>query len=316
MEMSNKGRIIRSTGSWYQVELLDTGKRIDCRLVGKIRQDDLITTNPIAVGDIVELDMKEGEPIICKVEPRKNYIARQSPRKKHDIHLLASNIDQAIIISTIVYPDLKLGFIDRFILMTEPRDIPVYLVFNKADLYSEQDMEIYYAVKFIYERIGYTCLLVSAIDRTGLEELKTLLANKISLIAGQSGVGKSSLINAIESGLDLRTGEISDHSGKGQHTTTFAEMLPFSFGGAIIDTPGIKSLSFNNMEVLDVVHNYKEFFEISDGCKFSNCTHRNEPGCAVKQAIENGLISELRYSTYLQILDEIEDQNYWERHNM
>jgi ribosome biogenesis GTPase / thiamine phosphate phosphatase len=316
MEMSNKGRIIRSTGSWYQVELLDTGKQIDCRLVGKIRQDDLITTNPIAVGDIVELDMKDGEPIICKVEPRKNYIARQSPRKKHDIHLLASNIDQAIIISTIVQPDLKLGFIDRFILMTEPRDIPVYLVFNKADIYSAENMEIYQAVKFIYERIGYTCLLVSAVDGTGLDELKTLLANKITLIAGQSGVGKSSLINAIEAELDLRTGEISDYSGKGQHTTTFAEMLPFSFGGAIIDTPGIKTLSFNNMEVLDVVHNYKEFFEISDGCKFSNCTHRNEPGCAVKQAIEKGLISELRYSTYLQILDEIEDQNYWERHDM
>ncbi|CAN5693455.1 ribosome small subunit-dependent GTPase A [soil metagenome] len=316
MEMSNKGRIIRSTGSWYQVELLDTGIQIDCRLVGKIRQDDLITTNPIAVGDIVELDMKDGEPIICKVEPRKNYIARQSPRKKHDIHLLASNIDQAIIMSTIVNPDLKLGFIDRFILMTEPRDIPVYLVFNKADIYNEDSMEIYHAVKSIYERIGYSCLLVSTFDGTGLEELKTLLTNKISLIAGQSGVGKSSLINAIEPALNLRTGEISDYTGKGQHTTTFAEMLPFSFGGAIIDTPGIKTLSFNNMEVLDVVHNYKEFFAISDGCKFSNCTHRNEPGCAVKLAIEKGIISELRYATYLQILDEIEDQNYWERHNM
>ena len=209
---------------------------------------------------------------------------------------------------------LKQGFIDRFLLMTEPFDIPVHIIFNKADLYDEKDEGLYEYLKDIYETIGYQVHLVSAVENTGIETLKECLKDKTTLISGQSGVGKSSIINKIQSDLDLRTTELSDYSGKGQHTTTFAQMHEIQNGGKIIDTPGIKTLSFNYLEVADVAHNFKEFFEVSEACKFSNCLHRNEPKCAVKQSIEEGHISELRYFNYIQILEDIEAQHYWERH--
>ncbi|MCB9277789.1 MAG: ribosome small subunit-dependent GTPase A [Lewinellaceae bacterium] len=312
-----QGTVIKSTGSWYQVRL-ESGEVLPCRIVGKIRLEVEKLTNPVAVGDQVELTLEPGEErtgAIRNILPRKNYVVRQSPRKKHELHLLASNIDQAIVLVTITNPNLKVGFIDRFLLMTEPYEIPTVLIMNKSDLYEEEDMELYEGLKFMYERIGYKTMLTSAVDGTGLDELRELLAGKVTLIGGQSGVGKSTLINTIQPQLDLRTGEISDYSGKGQHTTTFAEMYELDFGGAIIDTPGIKTLSFNNLEPMDVAHNFREFFERSEDCRFGGaCLHRNEPGCAVKEAIENGEISELRYQNYLVILDEIEDQNYWERH--
>lgn len=312
-----QGTVIKSTGSWYQVRL-ESGEILPCRIVGKIRLEVEKLTNPVAVGDQVELTLEPGEErtgAIRNILPRKNYVVRQSPRKKHELHLLASNIDQAIVLVTITNPNLKVGFIDRFLLMTEPYEILTVLIMNKSDLYEEEDMELYEGLKFMYERIGYKTMLTSAVDGTGLDELRELLAGKVTLIGGQSGVGKSTLINTIQPQLDLRTGEISDYSGKGQHTTTFAEMYELDFGGAIIDTPGIKTLSFNNLEPMDVAHNFREFFERSEDCRFGGaCLHRNEPGCAVKEAIENGEISELRYQNYLVILDEIEDQNYWERH--
>ncbi|MCB0607489.1 MAG: ribosome small subunit-dependent GTPase A [Lewinella sp.] len=312
-----QGTVIKSTGSWYQVRL-ESGEVLPCRIVGKIRLEVEKLTNPVAVGDQVELTLEPGEErtgAIRNILPRKNYVVRQSPRKKHELHLLASNIDQAIVLVTITNPNLKVGFIDRFLLMTEPYEIPTVLIMNKSDLYEEEDMELYEGLKFMYERIGYKTMLTSAVDGTGLDELRELLTGKVTLIGGQSGVGKSTLINTIQPQLDLRTGEISDYSGKGQHTTTFAEMYELDFGGAIIDTPGIKTLSFNNLEPMDVAHNFREFFERSEDCRFGGaCLHRNEPGCAVKEAIENGEISELRYQNYLVILDEIEDQNYWERH--
>ncbi len=308
-----KGTVRKSTGSWYTVKL-EGGETVECRIKGKFRLDGLPLTNPVAVGDEVKVNLEEeGIGTIHEILPRKNYVVRQSPRKKHSLHLLASNVDQAVLIVTIVEPNLKPGFIDRYLLMTEPYNIPVVIVFNKADLYDEGHLNVFEYLRDIYGEIGYQVLLTSATASTGLEALKDSLKDKISLVSGQSGVGKSTLINAIQPQLNLRTGELSDYSGKGQHTTTFAEMHDLDFGGTIIDTPGIKTLSFNNLELLDVAHNFREFFELSSQCKFGGqCLHRSEPGCAVKRVLEEGLISELRYSNYLAILDEIENQNYWE----
>ncbi len=273
-------------------------------------------TNPVAVGDKVKLivEKEEGTGLIKTILPRQNYVVRQSPRKKHNLHLLASNIDQAIIYMTIIQPKLKQGFIDRFLLMTEPHSIPTIIVFNKADVYEETDLATYEMLKALYEEIGYKTILTSSVTGLGIDELKAALKDKITLISGQSGVGKSTSINALQPDLDLQTLEISDYSGKGQHTTTFAEMHPLDFGGYVIDTPGIKTLSFNNLEPQDVTHNFRELFLYSEDCKYNDCTHRNEPNCAVKNALEEGWISELRYKNYLLILGEVEDQNYWERH--
>jgi ribosome biogenesis GTPase / thiamine phosphate phosphatase len=309
-----KGVVIKSTGSWYIVRL-PSGEILECRIKGKFRLDGMQLTNPVAVGDEVELSREDpGQGVIKKIEKRRNYVARQSPRQRHQVHLLATNIDQAILITTMVDPMLKPGFIDRFLIMTAPYDIPTTIVFNKSDLYDEGTMAYFEELKNVYTKIGYTVLLVSAKDMTGIDSFIEVLKDKISLIGGQSGVGKSSLVNAMEPNLDLREGDISDYSGKGQHTTTFAEMHPLSFGGNIIDTPGIKMLSFNNLEPKQIGHNFKEFFELLPQCKYANCSHLNEPNCAVKQAIADGEVSELRYLNYLQILEEVEDQNYWERH--
>ena len=309
-----RGIVVKSTGSWYNVKL-ENGEVLACRIRGKFKLGEIKLTNPVAVGDIVDIEMESNlNGMIVQILPRRNYVVRQSPRKKHDVHLLASNIDQALLIATIVQPNLKQGFIDRFLLMTEPYNIPVHIAFNKSDLYREEDLAMYSYIKEVYENIGYRVFLVSAVDKTGIDELKMLLKNRCTLVSGQSGVGKSTLINAIDPSFTLKTGELSDYSGKGQRSKTFADMIELQFGGSIIDTPGIKTLSFNHLEVLDIAHNFREFFAASDQCKFSNCTHRNEPGCAVKDLMESGQISELRYINYVTILEEVEDQNYWERH--
>ncbi|MBT8189881.1 MAG: ribosome small subunit-dependent GTPase A [Saprospiraceae bacterium] len=309
-----KGLIVRSTGSWYDVQLED-GSILPSRMIGKFRLEGKKVTNPVAVGDIVMIqrEAKSENGIIKTIEDRRNYVIRQSPRKKHFLHIIAANIDQAILIVTIKDPKLKQGFIDRFLLMTEPYDIPVHIFFNKSDLYGEKENSIFEFLKDLYEKIGYSCYLTSAMTGVGLDQMNTLIEGKTTLFSGQSGVGKSSLINLIKPGLELKTKELSDFSGKGQHTTTFAEMFDLGENTRIIDTPGIKTLSYNHLEVQDVAHNFREFFVKSSECKYADCTHRNEPNCAVKSAIESDEISELRYMNYLQILEDIEDQNYWER---
>ena len=314
-----QGTVIKSTGSWYQVRLDDTGEILQCRIVGRFRLDGKKITNPVAVGDFVrvEREEEEGKAIIREILDRTNYVVRQSPRKQHFLHLLAANVDQAVILMTIVQPMLKQGFIDRFLLMTEPYEIPTTIVFNKADLYEEKDLAMYAYLEDIYTSIGYGTLLVSAETGYNLDKFKALLQGKTSLLSGQSGVGKSTLVNAIAPSRDLRTQELSDYSGKGQHTTTFAEMFDLPGGGHIIDTPGIKTLSFNNLKPIQVAHNFREFFALTDDCKFGgSCLHRDEPKCAVKEAVEAEELSELRYINYLTLLAEVEEQNYWERHQM
>jgi ribosome biogenesis GTPase len=310
-----KGIVVKVTGSWHDVRL--PNGILPSRITGKYRLEDINTTNPVGVGDEVEVEYDAGDPskgVINDVYPRKNYIVRQSPRKKHELHLIAANIDQAVLVTTIIQPNLKLGFIDRFLLMTEPHDIPVIIVINKQDLFTEEEEEIFGGLKIMYEDIGYQVMSCSSYNGHGIAELKDLLKDKVTLVAGQSGVGKSTLINSLQPGLGLKTDEISDYSGKGTHTTTFAEMYALDWGGDIIDTPGIKMLSFNNLEPQDVAHNFREFFRVSSSCKYPSCLHRDEPGCAVKAGVENGTISSLRYEHYVQILSEIEEQNYWERH--
>lgn len=310
-----EGVVVKSTGSWYVVKIEEDV--VLCRIVGKFRLGKHKLTNPVAVGDQVMVEMEdneEGTGIIRKILSRENYVLRQSPRRKHFMHLMAANIDQGVLMVTLREPELKPGFIDRYLLMTEPQNIPVLIVFNKIDIYRPKDIQRLDDFEQIYRKIGYDTIRVSARTGVHLDDLKRKLNNKRSLVSGQSGVGKSSLLNALDPELDIPEGALSDQSGKGQHTTTFAEMYYMSEGAEIIDTPGIKTLSFNNLEVQDVAHNFREFFEYSSECRFRNCTHRNEPGCVVKEAVLAGEISDVRYQNYLLILSEIEDQNYWERH--
>ena len=319
-----QGTVIKSTGSWYKVRLdehtPEGTTELRCRVAGRFRLEDKSLTNPVAVGDRVSVAVEtsgDGETgAIRKIEDRTNYVVRQSPRKKHELHLLASNIDQAVLIVTVIWPDVKLGFIDRFLLMTEPFGIPTTIVFNKADLYEEDEMDTFLVIKQIYEDIGYNVMLVSAEAGTGLEEFKNLLKDKRSLLSGQSGVGKSTLVNAVAPELDLRTGELSDYTGKGQHTTTFAELYQLPFGGELIDPPGIKTLSFNYLKPIEVAYYFREIFALSPQCRFGGtCLHRSEPGCAVIESVENedDRVTDLRYNSYLTLLEEVEAQNYWER---
>ena len=308
--------MVKSTGSWYDLRS-DAGDRYQARIRGKFRLEGFNLTNPVAVGDRVKFvveDSAAGTAMIKEILPRKNYIVRQSPRKRHQLHLLASNIDQAMLVTTIIQPELKPGVIDRFLLMTEPHNVPAVIVFNKCDLYTPDHDELYAYLEAVYSSIGYPVLKVSSSSGENVDQVKFHLAGKITLMSGQSGVGKSTLINAVQPDLNLKTSELSDYTGKGQHTTTFAQMYELA-DGYIIDTPGFKTLSFNNLEPMDVAHNFREFFLLSSECRFQDCTHRNEPHCAVKRSVEVGEVSELRYNNYLRIMDEIEDQNYWERHS-
>ena len=307
-----KGLVYKSTGSWYLVKD-ETGKMWNARMKGVFKMDDITSTNPIAVGDIVSYDMEnenESSVIIHGIEDRRNYITRQSPRVKYQQHIVAANIDQSLLIATLKEPRTSQGFIDRFLVACEMYHVPAFVVFNKADIYRKKEMEQYEQLKAMYEQIGYAVFLVSITNGEGVAAVRQKLNDKTTLISGHSGVGKSSFINAIIPDRNIRTQDISGWSGKGQHTTTFAEMHDLPFGGKIIDTPGMKEFGLIDIEKPELSGYFPEMRARMKDCQFNNCLHINEPGCAVKEAVQDGSISESRYVNYFNILESIEEHKW------
>ena len=305
-----KGIVIKSTGSWYSVRLTN-GEQIEARIKGKFRLEGIRTTNPIAVGDKVVLEEEEdGTAVINKIEKRKNYIIRKSINLSKKSHILAANIDQAILIVTISQPKTYTAFIDRFLVTAEAYHIPSVIIFNKIDIYSNEEKEELNFLKKSYEKIGYQCLEVSATEKINLEKVISTMKNKISMISGHSGVGKTTLLNAIEPSLNLKTSEISEIHKAGKHTTTFAEMFELPFGGYIIDTPGIKAFGLIEFKKEELSHYFLEMRERLDDCQFNDCLHINEPKCAVKDAVADNEITEFRYLNYLAMYNDDEDENY------
>ncbi|MGB3947016.1 MAG: ribosome small subunit-dependent GTPase A [Bacteroidia bacterium] len=299
-----QGVVIKSTGSWYSV-LQPNGSIVECGIKGKFRIQGIKTTNPIAVGDKVEYELEtNGQGVIYRIEERKNYIIRKSINLSKQSHILASNIDQALLIVTLAYPRTSNGFVDRFLITAEAYHIPTTIVFNKVDLF-ENDLELMAdldAFIAVYEKIGHTCYKVSALDSLSVQLLRDITKNKTTLVAGHSGVGKSTLVNAMDANLTLKVGEISGAHSKGKHTTTFAEMHALQYGGFIIDTPGIKELGIVDMEKEEIRDYFPEMRALKGNCKFNNCIHINEPKCAVIEAVENGIIAKSRYNSYLSVI--------------
>lgn len=304
--MTAIGKVLKSTGKWYIVEM-ENGSIINCRIRGKFKLDDLKTTNPVAVGDMVDVDEtedNEGNRVITKIHERQNYIVRKSTNLSKQMQILAANIDRAYLLVTIHSPVTHLAFIDRFLVSAESFRIPTTILINKTDLLSEEDNEYADALINLYESIGYPCFKISAENKQNIEFLKEEINGKQVMISGHSGVGKSTLVNAIDPDLNLKTGEISKAHAQGQHTTTFAEMHHLASGGYIIDTPGIRAFGIVDLEKEHIAHYFPEMRELLGACRFHNCKHLNEPQCVVKEAVENGSISESRYQTYLQLMEE------------
>ncbi len=309
------GLVIRNTGSWYTV-YTDDAQLIDCKIKGNFRLKGIRSTNPVAIGDRVEIiTNSDGTAFISNIEDRRNYIVRKASNLSKQSHILASNIDCCFLIVTVNYPETATTFIDRFLASAEAYRIPVVLVFNKIDRYDEDDLRYLDGMINLYTSIGYECMKVSALNGDGIDELRQKLEGKITLFSGNSGVGKSTLINAILPDLNVKTGDISEYHNKGMHTTTFSEMFAISGGdyrkGALIDTPGIKGFGTFDMEKEEIGGYFKEIFAMSENCKFGcQCTHTHEPGCAVRTAVEQHLISESRYTSYLSMLDDKEEGKY------
>lgn len=310
--MDKTGRVIKSTGSWYLVKSED--KTYKCKIKGKFRTKGFVATNPLTVGDKVDFILKKEEDtgLITHLHERKNYIIRRSINLSHKAHIIASNIDKAFLIVTLKMPKTHTIFIDRFLVSAEAYNIPVTLVFNKIDLYNEQDTELMDELIYLYENIAYPCIKVSAKEGVGINELKNELKDRISVFTGNSGVGKSTLINKLDPALNLKTAEISDYHKKGKHTTTFSEMHPFNFGGYIIDTPGIKGFGLVDLENENLATYFPEMMKLQGKCKYYNCTHLHEPQCAVIEALEQGKISISRYQSYLSMLEEKDKGKYRE----
>ncbi len=305
-----KGLVIKNTGSWYIVKL-DDGSVENCKIKGNFRLKGIRTTNPVAVGDRVDVAVKDGASYIVSIETRRNYIIRKASNLSKESQILAANIDQALLIVTLKEPVTSTTFIDRFLATAEAYNVPVVIVINKIDLLVEEDeIEYLEAVKNLYEVIGYKVVAMNALAGDGIGELKETLCGKTTLLSGNSGVGKSSIINLVLPGVNLKTGSVSESHHTGMHTTTFSEMFELPEGGCVIDTPGVKGFGTIDFEKTEVAHYFKEIFAISANCRYNDCTHTHEPGCAVLEAVENHYISQSRYQSYLSILEDGEDDKY------
>ena len=305
-----KGLVIKSTGSWYTVED-ENGELFECKIKGNFRIKGIKSTNPVAVGDHVSFtEVKSTETnenkrvgLISSIADRKNYIIRRSSNLSKQSHIIAANIDQAVLVATINFPVTTTTFIDRYLVSAEAYRIPVLLVFNKVDLYDYKHLNDVKRLISVYEKIGYKCLTTSARNKSGLDDLKTEIQNKINVISGHSGVGKSTLINLLQPGLNIKTEDISEAHKTGKHTTTYSTLYKLNIGGYIIDTPGIKGFGMLDMEPWEISHYFPEIFKISKNCQYNNCSHTHEPGCAVKSAVENNQIAYSRYISYLGLLE-------------
>ncbi len=307
-----RATVYKSTGSWYIVK--DTaGNTYNARILGKFKIDGLTSTNPIAVGDEVEVEMEnelEKGVTITTIHPRKNYITRTSPANKYQHHIIASNLDQSLLFATLKDPKTSQGFIDRFLISSESFHIPTVIIFNKADLYKKKEADKFAELQSIYENIGYTVKKISVQTNEGVEEVRDLLKDKVTLLSGHSGVGKSSFLNKIFPEMKLKTQDVSGWSGKGLHTTTFAEMFDVPFGGKIIDTPGIRELGLVDIPKQELAHYFPEMRALMNNCQFNNCMHTEEPNCAIKKAVNDNVISAERYISYRNILDSIDEKKY------
>ncbi len=306
MIKTREGRVLKSTGSWYTV-LDDTGYSFDCRLKGLFRSKGIRNTNPIAVGDIVDFSIIEndGTGVISAIHPRSNYIVRKATKLSKATHIIAANIDQVVIIVSLKQPRTSTGFIDRLLTTAEAYHIRAVVVINKCDLYDDKVNNTLNLISDAYIQAGYLVLKTSVVEQTGLSEFKSLLKNKITLLSGHSGVGKSALINTADPELNIKTGEISEYHGKGTHTTTFANMFQLQFGGFVIDTPGIKEFGLVEFNKVELGQRFPEIRKYMHDCRFNNCKHTNEPGCAVKEALNNGVIARFRYENYLNMLESL-----------
>lgn len=309
-----KGLVIKNTGSWYLVRT-DEGKEVECKIKGNFRLKGIRSTNPVAVGDHVRITLnQEGTAFINEIEDRKNYIIRRASNLSKQSHIIAANLDQSMLVVTVNYPETSTTFIDRFLASAEAYRVPVKIIFNKTDRYNEEEQTYLDALIHLYTTIGYPCFKVSAKTGEGVETIEEELKGKVTLFSGHSGVGKSTLINAILPEAAAKTGEISSVHNKGMHTTTFSEMFSVSGNGYLIDTPGIKGFGTFDMEEEEIGHYFPEIFKVSADCRYGNCTHRHEPGCAVLRALEDHYISESRYNSYLSMLEDKEEGKYRSGH--
>ena len=307
-----KATVYKSTGSWYIIKD-ENDKFWNARMKGVMKIDDITSTNPVAVGDDVEFEIEnenDSTAMIDEIHQRNNYINRQSPRNKYQHHIVAANLDQSMLVATLKEPKTSQGFIDRFLVASEMYHVKPFIVFNKSDLYKQKELDKYEGWKAMYEAVGYKVFLVSAEKKEGVEEVLEMLKNKTTLISGHSGVGKSSFLNVVFPDKVLKTQEVSGWSGKGQHTTTFAQMYDLPFGGRIIDTPGMREFGLVDIDKQEVSHYFPEMRDRLNNCQFNNCLHFNEPGCAIKEATANGEIHEDRYVSYVNIMESIEGKSY------